>query len=79
MILKGHPVLYPFKQKVICEHNTRCLMSSGFMFDDIIMDIFRNKALESHVKVVDSYFIKNTTTKYISTEGYFKNLLEEGH
>ena len=48
IILKGHPIIYPLKQKDICDYNTRCLMSSGLMFDDIIMNMIRNKALEFH-------------------------------
>ena len=43
VILKGHPILYPFKQKYTCDFNPRCLVSSGLMFDDIIMDMIRNK------------------------------------
>ena len=33
-------------------------MSSGLVFDDIIMNIFRNNAMEFHVEVVYSYFTK---------------------
>ena len=42
-----------------------------FDVDDIIMNIFRNKALECHVEVVDSYFTKQITTKFICTKGHF--------
>ena len=31
-------------------------MSSGLMFDEIIMNVIRNKALECHLEGVDSYF-----------------------
>ena len=31
IILKGHPIIYPFKQKYICDYNPRFLMSSGLM------------------------------------------------
>ena len=53
IILKCHPI-----QRDICDFNIRCLMSSGFIFYYIIMNIFRNKALEFHGEVVDSYFTK---------------------
>ena len=33
-------------------------MSSGFMFDKIILNLFSNKALNQHMEVVDSYFTK---------------------
>ena len=44
-MLEGHPVLYPFRQKYVCEYNPLGIMSSGFMFDEIIVNIIRNKAL----------------------------------
>ena len=53
IILKGSPI-----QSDICDCNHRCLMSSGFIFDYIIMNIFRNKGLEFHGEKVDSYFTK---------------------
>ena len=34
--------MYPMKQKDIFDYDPRCIISSGFMFDDIIMDIIRN-------------------------------------
>ena len=64
IIVKGHPVLYSLKIKYICDYNLRCIMSIGLIFDDIITNILRNKALECHVQVVDSYF-KNTENNTI--------------
>ena len=37
--------MYPLKQKDICDYDLICIMSSGLMFDDIIMKIIRNKKL----------------------------------
>ena len=37
-------IIYPLKQVGICDYNPICLMSSGLMFDEIIINIFRNKA-----------------------------------
>ena len=56
IILKDHPIIYPSKLKDTCEHSFRFLMSSAFMFDKIIMNIIRNKALEYHMEGVDIYF-----------------------
>ena len=56
IILKGHPIIYPLKKKYVCDYNPRCLMSIFLMFDEIIMNMIRNKELEFHVEVVDSYF-----------------------
>ena len=46
--LTGFPIIYPFKYKDICNYDPRCLMSSGLMFNEIIMNILRNKKLECH-------------------------------
>ena len=32
--------IFPIKQENICDYNTRCFLSSGFMLDDIIMNLF---------------------------------------
>ena len=40
------PIMYPSKHNYICDYYPRCIMSSGLMFDEIIMDIIRNKKLE---------------------------------
>ena len=46
--LKGCPIIYPLKQKDLCDYNPRCLISSDLMFNDIIINILRNKQLECH-------------------------------
>ena len=40
--LTNYHIMYPMKQKDICDYDPRCIMSSGLMFDEIIMDIIRN-------------------------------------
>ena len=72
IILKSHPILYPLKQRDICDYNTRCLMSSGLMFYDIIMNMISNKSLEFHFVVVDSDFKLLRKTEFICTGGHFK-------
>ena len=42
---KGHPIIYPLRQKDICDYNNRCLMSIGLMLDEIIMNMIKNKVL----------------------------------
>ena len=42
------PYYDPLKQKDLCDYDPRCIMSSGVMFDDIIMNIIRNKKLARH-------------------------------
>ena len=44
-------------------------MSSGLMFYDIIMNKFRSKALQYHVKVVGSYFTKTDNNKIYMYRG----------
>ena len=39
--LTNDHIIYPMKQKDICDHGPRCIMSSGLIFDDIIMGIIR--------------------------------------
>ena len=44
--LKGFPILYPLKQENICYCYPWFIISSGLMFDDIIVNIIWNKKLE---------------------------------
>ena len=55
--------MYPLKQKDICEYDPSCKISSGLMFDDIIMDIIRNKKLACHNEEND--FLKTHTENNI--------------
>ena len=43
--LTGFPILYPLKHKDILYYYPICLMSIGFMFDNIIMNIPRKNIL----------------------------------
>ena len=50
--LKKDHILYPMKQKGLCDYDTRCIMFRGLMFDDIIMGtIKRNKFPHPTVKM----------------------------
>ena len=46
IILKGHPIIYPLKQKYICDFNHICIVPNGLVFDDIILNMISNKVLE---------------------------------
>ena len=65
IILRGHLIIYPLKQKDIYDYNPLCLISSGLMFDDIIMNLIRNKALECPMEEVDSFFLIDNNRIYI--------------
>ena len=49
-------IMYPLKQKDICDYDPRCIMSRGLMFDDIIMNIIRNNKLAHHIEENDFLF-----------------------
>ena len=55
IILKDHIIIYPLNQIEVCDYNPRCFVSSGLMFDDIIMNMIGNKALEYHKEGVYSF------------------------
>ena len=39
--LKNDHIIYPMKQKDLCDYDPRCIMSIGLMFDDIIIGKIR--------------------------------------
>ena len=43
--LKKSHIIFPMKNKYICDNDPRCIMSCGLMVDDIIMD---------HIKITQS-------------------------
>ena len=54
--LTACPIICPLKQKDLCDYDTRFIMSSGLMFDDIIMNIISNKKLVCHNEENDCIF-----------------------
>ena len=73
IILKGCPILYPLKQKFICDYNSRCIISSFLIFNDIIMNILRNKKIEFHEEK-DDCFLTNIENK---TNYMYREYLQE--
>ena len=68
-MLNGQHILYLLKQVDMCDYNPRCYISSGLVFDDIIVNQFRNKAVNPHVEVLDSYFKKTENNKTYMCRG----------
>ena len=49
--------MYPLKYKDICDYDPIYIMSSGFIFDDIIINIITNKKLSHPIEANDCHFI----------------------
>ena len=60
---------YPLNQLGICYYKPRYLTSIGLMFDEIVMNIFRKKAVNQRVDVVDGYFTKTEDNKIYMYRG----------
>ena len=56
--LTNYHIMYPMKQKDICDYDTRCIMSIGLIIDDITMDILSNNELPHPTKENDCIFTK---------------------
>ena len=56
--LENFPIMYPLKQKDFYDYDPICIMSRGLIFDDIIMNIIRNKNLAHHNEEYDCIFTK---------------------
>ena len=50
------PIMHPMKHKDLCGYDIICIMSSGLMFDNIIMNIINNKKLARHNEENDFLF-----------------------
>ena len=46
--LTACPIMYPLKQKYLCDYDPGCIISSGLVFDYIILNIISNKKLARH-------------------------------
>ena len=54
--LKKDHIIYPVKQKDLCDYDPRFIMSSGLMFDDIIMGIIKNNEFPHPTEEKDFVF-----------------------
>ena len=59
--LKMYPrdSIFPIKQEEICDYNNRCFMYSGFMFDDMIMNLFSDITKKQPIQWRMVYFPKS--------------------
>ena len=46
--LNSKQIIYPLKQVDICDYTHRCIISSGLMFNDIIINLLSNKTEPTH-------------------------------
>ena len=53
--LKNYHIMYPMKQKDLCDYDPRCIRSIGLIFDDIIVGIIRNNEFPHHTKEKDFF------------------------
>ena len=66
--------MYPMKQRDICDYDPRCIISSGLMFDDIIMGIIRNNEFPHPTEEKDFLFTQidnNIIYMYMGSLQYF--------
>ena len=54
--LKNDHIIYPMKQKDLCEYDPRFIVSSGLMFDDIIMGTIRKNQFPHPAAETDFVF-----------------------
>ena len=65
--LKNDHIIYPTKQKDLCDYDLRCTMSRGLMFDDIIMSIIKKNKFPHPTEEKDCGFTQiynNVIYKY---------------
>ena len=61
--------MYPLEKKDICDYDPRCIMSSGLVFDYIIMNIIRNKKLARHNEKKWLYFYTDLEQLHLYVQG----------
>ena len=64
-------IMHPSKQKYICDYYHRCIISSGLLFDDIIMNIIRNKKLAHPIEENDCLFTQIENHTIYMYRGHF--------
>ena len=71
------PIMYPLEKKDICDYDPRCIMSSGLVFDYIIMNIIRNKKLARHNEKMIVFLYRFRTTSFICAGSHFNTFTEK--
>ena len=59
------------KNKYICDYDPRCIISSGLMFDDIIMGTIKRNLSSHHTAETDFVLIQIFLISDIYTGGHF--------
>ena len=54
--MKNYHIMYPMKQKDLCDYDSIFIISSGLMFDEIIMGIIRNNECPHPTEEIDCLF-----------------------
>ena len=77
--LKKNHIIFPIKNKDICDNDPRCRMSCGLLVDDIIMDnIKRTQSSQGYKQGHDCVFTQmDTDMIYIYTGGHSKIYIEK--
>ena len=70
--LKKDHIIYPMKNKDLCDYDPRCIMSSSLMFDDIIMGAIERNELSHYTAEKDCVLHRLFLTSFICTGGHFK-------
>ena len=60
--------MYTLRQKDICDYYPRCIISSGLMFDIIVINIIRNKVFE-RCNEKEDFFYKDRKHHHIYVHG----------
>ena len=70
-------IMYQLKQKDICDYDPRCIVSSGLIFYDIIINIISNKRLAHHNEENDCLIKKIENNIILYVQGVTSRLLLE--
>ena len=72
--LTGCPIIYPLKQENICDYDPKCIVSSGLIFNYIIMNIISNNKLECYNEE-DNCFLQIFKQPHVYVQGVTSRLL----
>ena len=72
--LKSNDFIFPMKNGDIWDYDPRCIMSSGLIFDDIIMDN-KNRNVSSHNYTAENYCVfTHIVSELMSVYKYHVNM-----
>ena len=65
--------IFPIKQEDICDYNRQCFMSSGFMFDNIILNSFSDITKQTTDSAKKGLFYKIQDDRIYLYKGYLQD------